>query len=134
MKADTRSWIRYAEADYQQVLRNAVEPVIPEGVCNHAQQCVEKYFKAVLEEAGRPAPRTHDLGRLLEETEDLVPALRNLSSEIIHLGSLLVVSRYPTAEEEIVDLAEEAEFAEATMRSVRGIVRAYLGLEEEPQA
>jgi HEPN domain-containing protein len=134
MKADTRSWIRYAESDYVIALRSAADPVVPEGVCNHAQQCVEKYLKAVLEEAGQPAPRTHDLGRLLEETRNLVPALGNLSSEIIKLTSLLVVSRYPAAQEEIVDLADEAEFAEATMRSVRDILRAYFGLEEGPLA
>jgi HEPN domain-containing protein len=131
MKADTRSWIEYAESDYDQVLRNAAEPINAKGVCNHSQQCVEKYLKAVLEEAGRPVPRTHDLGRLLEEANDLLPVLENLSAEIIQLSNLLVVSRYPTAEELIIDLDQEVDLAVATMTSVREIVREYLGLKND---
>ena len=29
--------------------------------CFHAQQCVEKYMKAMLAVSGLPIPRTHDL-------------------------------------------------------------------------
>lgn len=36
-----------------------------DAVCFHVQQCVEKYFKARLEEASIHIPKTHDLERLL---------------------------------------------------------------------
>ena len=32
----------------------------------HAQQCVEKYLKAVLQEQGAPIPKIHDLASLLD--------------------------------------------------------------------
>jgi HEPN domain-containing protein len=35
-------------------------------VCFHLQQCIEKYLKARLNEAGIPFPKTHDLERLLD--------------------------------------------------------------------
>ena len=35
-------------------------------VCFHLQQCLEKYLKARLVEAGLGFPRTHDLERLLD--------------------------------------------------------------------
>src|SRR5215211_7116129 len=133
MKADTESWVRYAESDYLQVLNNISQRFVPEGVCYHAQQCVEKYLKAMVEEAGRPIPKTHDLGMLLGETKDQLPELVALSEVIIQLSNLLVVSRYPTAGVVGGDLVEEAEMAEATMRTVRRIVREHFGLSEDPQ-
>lgn len=52
MKPETGAWVQAAEIDHQLVQRAAQTPSIPEGVCFHAQQCLEKYLKALLEEAG----------------------------------------------------------------------------------
>lgn len=35
-------------------------------VCFHCQQCAEKYLKALLQEASRPIPYTHNLSDLRE--------------------------------------------------------------------
>jgi HEPN domain-containing protein len=35
-------------------------------VCFHAQQCAEKYLKALLLQAGSEPPKTHDLRLLLQ--------------------------------------------------------------------
>ncbi len=71
----TREWVARAESD----LRAAVyllEPRIErptEAICFHAQQCAEKYVKALLVFRGADFPRTHDL----EKLADLLPvALR----------------------------------------------------------
>lgn len=134
MKAETESWVQFVETDYIQVLNNFSGRFVPDGVCYHSQQCVEKYLKALLEENDRPIPKTHDLGNLLDRVKDVLPELGTLTAEIVRLSNLLVVLRYPTAEVLLSDLAAEAESSDNTMRSVRKIVRAKLGLPEDHAA
>ena len=67
MKATTREWVEKAEADYDAalLLRPSRKRHARDIVCFHLQQCVEKYLKARLEEAGLSFPKTHDLEQLL---------------------------------------------------------------------
>jgi HEPN domain-containing protein len=62
MKRLTAQGVRKAESDYAVAndIARGSEPHHDE-VCFHAQQCAEKYLKALLEELGRPIPRTHIL-------------------------------------------------------------------------
>ena len=63
----TLEWIQRAEADYitvQQLLL-AENPLLHNIICFHAQQCIEKYLKAWLQEANMPVLRTHNLEELL---------------------------------------------------------------------
>jgi HEPN domain-containing protein len=39
---------------------------VPDAICFHCQQCVEKYLKARMVEAGLTPPHTHDLDKLLK--------------------------------------------------------------------
>lgn len=96
MKPATEAWIEVAEVDHRTVrhLAEAVDP-IPESVVYHVQQCIEKLLKALLEEAGRPIPRTHDLGRLLVLTADLIPDLSGLEDRIEEIAPYAVALRYP---------------------------------------
>ena len=59
--------VRKAETDYlaMKALQQISAPDMQDQVCFHAQQCVEKYLKAWLQEANIPIPRTHDLNALL---------------------------------------------------------------------
>lgn len=83
MKPETDVWVAVAEVDFRTALRVAGPPdPIPESACYHAQQCIEKYLEATLEEASRPVPRTHDLGRLLVLTQDLLPDLASIWQDI----------------------------------------------------
>lgn len=68
MKPLTHEWISKAEGDFYLAV-NAMKSRsrhVPDGVCFHSQQCVEKYLKARLVEAGVAPPRTHDLLELLK--------------------------------------------------------------------
>ena len=60
MKKLTAQWVRKAESDFAvaETLARGKEPHHDE-VCFHAQQCSEKYLKALLEELGLSVPRTH---------------------------------------------------------------------------
>lgn len=67
-----REWVLKAEND----LKNAAHTLLlgkecpTDTVCFHAQQCAEKYVKALLVLDGIPFPKTHDLERLVS----LVPS------------------------------------------------------------
>src|SRR5207302_27400 len=86
-----------------------------DAVCFHAQQCTEKYLKAVLFAQGKEFPKTHDLVKLVA----LMPrkARPSLSEELQErLTDYATMVRYPN--DEAISLAE-ARRALATARRVR---------------
>ncbi|HWE01371.1 MAG TPA: HEPN domain-containing protein [Tepidisphaeraceae bacterium] len=63
----TREWVAKAESDYDgacEALRSR-KKARQDRICFFSQQCVEKYLKARLTEAGLTFPRTHELSILL---------------------------------------------------------------------
>jgi HEPN domain-containing protein len=75
MKPTTREWVRKAENDFRAAsqLLGRRKRVVPDAVCFFCQQCVEKYLKARLLEAGIAFPRTHDLRQLLNVCVQVEP-------------------------------------------------------------
>jgi HEPN domain-containing protein len=66
MKPLTREWVVKAEEDYRVARREQhAKPPAHTAVCFHAQQCVEKYLKALLQEHELSFSRTHDLEALM---------------------------------------------------------------------
>jgi HEPN domain-containing protein len=62
MNAVVKEWIGKAEGDYLTAMREAdASPPNYDAVCFHAQQCIEKLFKALLTAKGTMPPKTHDL-------------------------------------------------------------------------
>lgn len=120
-----RGWIRKAEADLlnaQIVLRvGSIAPL--DTVAYHAQQCAEKYLKALLCLRGEEVPRIHDVEALLTRTK-----LWNEAGITIEESRLLTdyatVTRYP-GDYEPVSL-EEAGDAVDLARRVRSAVRSAL--------
>src|SRR5271157_4774990 len=85
-------------------------------VCFHAQQCAEKYLKALLLAAGAEAPRTHDLRLLLQRLpKNLAESFR--MEEMIELNRYAVESRYPGEWEPITP--KEAERAVGFAKGIR---------------
>jgi len=68
MKLLTREWIDKAEGDFATASREIRVRKFPnyDAVCFHAQQCAEKYLKALLQESEIPFGKTHHLVALLE--------------------------------------------------------------------
>jgi HEPN domain-containing protein len=121
----TREWVRKAEAD----LRHADLAVrgrerLYDGICFHCQQAVEKYLKALLQEAGRPVPRTHDLLAILTLLLPLHPTLRALRRGAAFLTQFAVEHRYPGKDATKRQAAAAVRWA----ARVRGGCRAILGL------
>jgi len=97
MKAATREWVDKAEADFAAalLLRRSRKKHSRDIVCFHLQQCVEKYLKARLEEAGIPFPRIHDLERLLALAVTVEPLWASLRPSMATLSDYAVEVRYP---------------------------------------
>lgn len=88
--------MRKAEHDVQSARVIAGSPDrLYDNVCFHAQQAAEKYLKALLQEAGRPVPRTHDLPLLLTLLLPIHPACQSLRRGLVFLSQFAVDHRYP---------------------------------------
>ena len=125
MKRATREWVDKAEGDHtiaNQQLRARKAPNF-DGGCFHAQQCVEKYLKALLQESGIPIPRTHHLEKLV----DLLPpdpVWAGIRPRLIALNPYAVEFRYPGMTANKAALRD----AMAACRAVRTHARFLLGL------
>lgn len=123
MREVTTEWVAKAENDFIVAERESIGvPVIYDAVCFHSQQCVEKYFKAVLQENEVYFEKTHDLDILLEKCKDFIPELYRHKNEIIELSSYAVEVRYPG----IQTTEEEAKSSVLIAGNIRNIVRTYL--------
>jgi HEPN domain-containing protein len=64
MKQTSKDWLAAAEDDFLAAKKLAGEDRLTNIVSFHCQQCLEKCFKAVIEEHGKPSIKSHDLIRL----------------------------------------------------------------------
>jgi HEPN domain-containing protein len=121
MKPTTVEWIDKAEGDIvtAQMSYRARKSPNYDAACFHAQQCVEKYLKARLEEAGLNVPKTHNLYALLTLILPIEPKWNVLASDLNVLSTFAVVYRYPGISATRID----AKDAIRRCRKVRGIVR-----------
>lgn len=127
MKPMTAEWVSKAEGDFAMTEREARARKNPnyDGVCFHAQQCAEKYLKALLVEANMPFLRTHDLVALLEQLLPLYPLWEVYRSDLAFLSDFAVSFRYPG---ESAD-RESALDARRRCRIFRRAARLALGLQ-----
>ncbi len=97
MKASALEWIEKAEADFISAGREYRARKQPnhDAACFFAQQCVEKYLKARLVEAGVAFPKTHDLEALLDLVLPIEPLWDAFRSPFGDLTSFAVAFRYP---------------------------------------
>ncbi len=64
MKQTTKDWLTLAGDDLLASKKLAVDDRLTNLVSFHCQQCLEKCFKAVIEEQDMPSVKSHDLLRL----------------------------------------------------------------------
>ena len=122
--AVVREWVAKAEND----LKNAAHTLElgtdcpTDTVCFHAQQCVQKYVKALLTNLAVDPPRTHDIEELVARLPE--EAAVNLSvEEQRRLTDYATVTRYPGDYEPITlgearkAVSTEEQHREAALRS-----------------
>jgi HEPN domain-containing protein len=126
MQPLTRDWVGKAENDFKvaaQIMRRRKDPV-PDAVCFHCQQCVEKYLKARLVEAGISFPKSHDLFLLVNLAGAVEPQWLSFSSAAKAITNYAVDFRYPGHSATV----REARNALKHCRLIRLAVRRRLGL------
>ena len=126
MKTSTREWIAKAEEDFAVAVTLARPRKRPlwAPVCFHAEQCVEKYLKARLNEASLLVPRTHDLEQLLNQALAVEPVWAAFRPALKRLTDAAVLPRYPGS----VFTKTEAQRALKTCKAFRKEFRLSLGL------
>jgi HEPN domain-containing protein len=126
MKPLTQEWVNKAEGDFASAGRElqALKDPNFDAACFHAQQCVEKYLKARLCEAGIPFSKTHDLRLLLNILLPVEPQWEQWREGLVSLTTAAVEVRYPgfSANREI------AEEMFSLCAEVRQAARQSLGL------
>ena len=119
----TLEWIQKAEGDYRTAKWGQQDPdPVHDSICFHAQQCIEKYLKAWLQEANIPGPRTHNLEELLALIVPTLPAWNLWQPDFKIISTYAVDARYPgdTA------TAENTQHAMRICDEVRQAVRTQL--------
>jgi HEPN domain-containing protein len=118
-------WIGKADND----LKNAEHTLILEDdcpfdtVCFHAQQCAEKYLKALLVSQSLDFPKTHDLRVLIQLVLSKLSLTLDMA-ELLKLNRYSIESRYPGDWDPIARF--DAEEAVAIAQRVRETVRNFL--------
>lgn len=122
---DPLAWVARAEEDFA-LARTAFRRKQPlaSGACFHAQQCAEKYMKALLISKSADFPKTHDLLLLnnLCSTNGIL-----LEIDPKHLNTLAdyaIRTRYPGNDPTAEDAKEAIELA----KLVRNFARKFLGI------
>lgn len=125
MKPDTVIWVDRAESDFAMLehgpwARN--EPSY-DRICFYAQQCVEKYLKARIREAGVSHAKVHDLITLLEQVLDAEPEWEKLRKDLAYLSEFALHFHdvYRSTKEEALE-------GQRLCRIFRAIARKALGL------
>jgi HEPN domain-containing protein len=94
MKASTKQWLEFAQTDLRSCENNLNDEFVTNVVAFHAQQAVEKAFKALIEEKGIRMSRIHNLTRLLALTESFLISPID-ETELEMLDNVYSSSRYP---------------------------------------
>jgi HEPN domain-containing protein len=119
-----REWVQKAEADIRTAEREAHVAEEPnwDAVCFHAQQAVEKYLKAVLQQNAIAFPKVHDLAALLDMILPVHPEWETMRDSLEWLSAFAVEIRYPGE----VATEEDAFQAIHIMRQTCSVVRQTL--------
>jgi HEPN domain-containing protein len=93
MKQTTKDWLTVAEDDLLAAKTLASEDRLTNLVSFHCQQCLEKCFKAMIDEQDKPSIKSHDLLRL-----QLIANIQLSASETTLLSIInetYIDTRYP---------------------------------------
>jgi len=126
MNPAVAEWVSKAEGDFATAGRELRARKSPnyDAVCFHAQQCAEKYLKAVLQENDKHIPKIHNLIELMLLCEEIDSSFEMLRVDLVTMERYAVRGHYPgeTAEK------EDARSAYAAIGIVRKFIRQKLGL------
>ena len=119
-------WIVKAEEDYRTLeeLYNKSPSGFANTICFHAQQCAEKYLKALLTKHGIEPPWIHTLETLLDLIILKTPELEKYRVMLAELTPYATEYRYPGT----VANQEDAKICVGITRKLRNDMRAVLNV------
>ena len=94
MKRTTKDWLSSAESDLLLIKEIILNENLTHLSAFHAQQSIEKSFKAIIEEFDLGFIRTHSLETLYNIVKERIPLKRDTDILII-LDQLYIDARYP---------------------------------------
>jgi HEPN domain-containing protein len=126
MNGVLQEWIDKAEGDFNVAIREYRARKNPgyDATCFHAQQCIEKYLKAVLTKERMPFRKIHDLVALLQDCLPRHPLWETLKPDMERLSQNAVKVRYPGESA----TKEQAKRAIEMMKRCRDEIRADMFL------
>ncbi len=127
MSALVSEWIEKAEGDYTSALREYRARKRPnfDAAGFHAQQCIEKYLKALLQKHKIRFAKTHNLLALKEMCAPLTPELEFYNEMLAYLTHFAIAFRYPGE----TATRSQAKHAVKAMKEIRSVLRVALTLE-----
>ncbi len=125
--SELKSWIAHAEDDFEsaKVLTRQKKPLLY-SACFHAQQCAEKYMKALLVFKDQDFPKVHDLNTLNDLCSAAGIFLGMDKADLARLSAYAIMSRYPGDEPTL----KETKGAIESAKAIRRFARSYLGLKK----
>ena len=94
MKPAVARWLEFAEVDLRAARTLLDEGSLSSVVCFHAQQCVEKSIKALIESKGLNPPKSHDLIMLYGQVDDVIKLDEDTMAK---LNQIYIDARYPAS-------------------------------------
>jgi HEPN domain-containing protein len=124
MNALVNEWIQKAEGDFVSALREYRARKLPnfDAAGFHAQQCIEKYLKALLQAHNIRFEKIHDLLALKELCLSFLPELEFHNDALAYLSQFAVTFRYPGESAN----RKQAKRALEIMKELRVILKAAL--------
>ncbi len=121
-----QEWIAKAEEDYLtlEIPARQRKKRVHDSVCFHAQQCAEKYLKALLVLHRISTPKIHDLGQLADLLNPREPAIALMTDLCDQLTRYGIEFRYPGEDA----TSDRAKTACSAAKEIRHFVRARLNL------
>lgn len=127
---EVAAWLQKAEHDRRTAAAAlAQDPPITDTAAFHCQQAVEKYLKAFLVACGEVPERTHDLRVRATQCSRRDPRFEQMVDGVAPLTAYAVRFRCPGVGEPRLEAVRRAQ---ETVNSVRDLVRAILGLRDDP--
>lgn len=96
MKKQAEKWLDFAKIDLLTAEKLLSDEILTQSTAFHLQQCVEKIFKAILENYSIQIPKTHNLERIYALIEEIDSFSITLDEDILdQINDVYIDSRYP---------------------------------------
>jgi len=127
MKSAVARWLEFAEIDLKAASTLMKEGGLSSVVCFHAQQCVEKSLKAMIESKGINPPKSHDLIMLYGHIDEMVKLEEDALAK---MNQVYIDARYPASLGALPeglpdddDAADFYEFANEVLGQVKAVLK-----------